>query len=104
MRNLALPRTSSWRWAAELRRAAVLLGVLSAAAGAQDTSAVGPYARATATWIALAATPGYERFATDRILGVAEGWKRDRTGNLVKVVGEGSPRRVIACGIDETGY
>jgi putative aminopeptidase FrvX len=71
---------------------------------AQDTSQVGPYAKAVATWISLIATPGYERLATERILSVTQGWTRDRTGNLVKRVGDGSPRRVLACGIDETGY
>jgi putative aminopeptidase FrvX len=71
---------------------------------AQDTSQVGPYSKAVATWISLIATPGYERLATERILSATRGWTRDRTGNLLKRVGEGSPRRVLACGIDETGY
>jgi putative aminopeptidase FrvX len=71
---------------------------------AQDTTSVGPYARAVATWIALVAEPGYERPAMERIMSVADGWSRDASGNLVKVVGDGSPRRVIACGLDESGY
>jgi putative aminopeptidase FrvX len=71
---------------------------------AQDTTQIGPYSKAVATWISLIATPGYERLATERILSATRGWSRDRTGNLVKRVGEGSPRRVLACGIDETGY
>ncbi len=102
-----MPRTSSWRWAAErglieLLAAATLLA--PTAARAQDTSEVGPYARAVATWISLIATPGYERLATDRIASATRGWSRDRFGNLMKRVGEGSPRRVLACGIDESGY
>jgi putative aminopeptidase FrvX len=71
---------------------------------AQDTSAVGPYARAVATWIALIATPGYERLATDRIASAVSGFTRDVSGNLIKRVGTGAPRKVLACGIDETGY
>ena len=71
---------------------------------AQDTTQVGPYSKAVATWISLIATPGYEKLATERILSATRGWTRDRTGNILKRVGEGSPRRVIACGIDETGY
>ena len=65
---------------------------------------MGPYARAAATWISLIATPGYERSATDRIISASPGWTRDRNGNLIKRVGDGSPRHVIACGLDETGY
>ncbi|HUQ41199.1 MAG TPA: M20/M25/M40 family metallo-hydrolase [Candidatus Limnocylindrales bacterium] len=52
----------------------------------------------------MIAAPGYERIATDRILAATSGWTRDRAGNLMKRSGSGSPRRVIACGIDETGY
>jgi putative aminopeptidase FrvX len=73
-------------------------------AGAQDSSTVGPYAHAVATWISLIASPGYERQATERILDASMGWTRDQVGNLIKRAGEGSPRRVVACGIDETGY
>ena len=71
---------------------------------AQDTTQIGPYSKAVATWISLIATPGYEKLATERVLSATRGWTRDRTGNLLKRVGEGSPRRVLACGIDETGY
>src|SRR3954462_4963673 len=107
MRIHDLPRTSSWRWAAERG----VFGLIAAIAlfaptevRAQDTSEVGPYARAVSTWISLIATPGYERLATDRIASATRGWSRDRFGNLMKRVGEGSPRRVLACGIDESGY
>jgi putative aminopeptidase len=114
MRILVLPRTSILRWAADARRVAprialavallLVMPVTPAVLAAQDTTAVGPYARAAATWIALAATPGFERFATDRVMSAVEGWTRDRSGNLIKRVGDGSPRRVLACGIDESGY
>ena len=40
----------------------------------------------------------------ERILSVADGWTRDASGNLMRVVGDGSPRRVVACGLDESGY
>jgi len=98
-----LPRTLISRWAAELR-AALVLFVVPAIVAAQDSSPAGPYASAVATWISLIASPGYERAATDRILAATTGWTRDRAGNLIKRVGDGTPRRVVACGIDETGY
>jgi putative aminopeptidase FrvX len=107
MRILDLRRTSSSRWAAEraaLAVAAAITALLPRAIHAQDTSQVGPYSKAIATWISLIATPGYEKLATERILSATRGWERDRIGNLVKRVGDGSPRRVLACGIDETGY
>ncbi|MEP6495826.1 MAG: M20/M25/M40 family metallo-hydrolase [bacterium] len=103
MRILALPRISSSRWVVRLTQVLTVLS-LPLTVAAQDTSAVGPYARAVATWISLIATPGYERLATDRIQNAAPGWTRDNIGNLIKRVGEGSPRRVVACAIDESGY
>lgn len=85
-------------------RLAVVLAVLPMMLGAQDSAATGPYARAVATWISLVATPGHERAATERIISASAGWERDAIGNLIKRRGSGSPRRVIACGLDETGY
>jgi putative aminopeptidase FrvX len=90
--------------AAAALAASALVAASPLAVRAQDTSAVGPYARAVATWISLVAEPGYERPATDRIIGATGTWTRDRMGNLISVSGEGSPRRVIACGLDESGY
>ena len=59
---------------------------------------------ALASWIALDAPIGYEQFATDPLLAVLEGWHQDENGNLVRRVGSGTPRRVVACGIDWHGY
>jgi putative aminopeptidase FrvX len=109
MRILVLPRISILRWAADRRR---LIASLMAAStltiagrlGAQDTSSIGPYARAVATWISLEALPGSERLATDRIQSAVPGFTLDRMGNLIKHVGDGSPHRVVACAIDESGY
>ena len=97
-----MPRTSSWRSAASIGAAAFV--AFAPALRAQDTTQVGPYARAVATWIALIAAPGYERQATERITSAVPGWTRDRMGNLIKVVGDSAPRRVIACGLDESGF
>ncbi|HEX5885399.1 MAG TPA: M28 family peptidase [Pyrinomonadaceae bacterium] len=55
---------------------------------------------ALTSWIGLQAPPGREHLATDTILEVMPGWKRDALGNLMLRKGSGSPRRVIACGLD----
>lgn len=65
---------------------------------------MGPYSRAVATWISLEAVPGAERLATERIRSAVSGFTTDRMGNLVKHLGDGSPHRVVACAIDETGF
>lgn len=61
-------------------------------------------ADALRSWIALDAPPGWEHVATDSIMRALPGWKRDVLGNLVLRKGSGSPRRVVACGLDRPGF
>ena len=56
------------------------------------------------SWIALDAPPGWEHIATDQILKAMPGWRRDALGNLILRQGSGSPRRVVACGLDRAGF
>ena len=55
-------------------------------------------------WIALTAPPGGEALATSALTKALPGWTRDAAGNFSKRVGSGSPRRVVACGLDVTAY
>ena len=59
---------------------------------------------AIATWIALDAPTGREQHATDIIRRELPGWTRDRTGSLILRRGSGSPRRVVACPLDQGSY
>src|SRR5690349_8720982 len=61
-------------------------------------------ARALRSWIALDAPPGWEYRATDVIRKTMPGWQRDALGNLIMHKGSGSPRRVVACGLDRPGF
>src|SRR6185369_16552099 len=61
-------------------------------------------ADALRSWIALDAPPDWEHVATDPIMQAMPGWKRDVLGNLVLRKGSGSPRRVVACGLDRPGF
>ena len=61
-------------------------------------------AKALRSWIALDAPPGWEHLATDVITSAMPGWRRDALGNLMLKQGSGSPRRVVACGLDRTGF
>jgi putative aminopeptidase FrvX len=71
---------------------------------AQDGRDAQNDARALRSWIALDAPPGWEQLATDVILESLPGWRRDALGNLILRKGSGSPRRVIACGLDRPGF
>ncbi len=59
---------------------------------------------ALTSWVALDAPPGREHLATDKILQAMPGWKRDALGNLMLRKGSGSPRRVVACGLDRSAF
>ena len=91
-------KTSSSRWVVRLSAPLALLVLGTGPAMSQDTTAMPPFSRAVATWISLIAAPGYERIATDRIMGAQLGWSRDSMGNLIKRAGEpgARPRRVVA--------
>lgn len=83
----------------------VAVGAAPAVGHPQSADAAGlAHADAVAQWIALPAPPGGERVATDIISASIPGWTRDRLGNLILRRGSGSPRRVVACGLDEAAY
>ena len=80
--------------------ALVLLVSCATGVAAQES----PASRALAQWVALDAPPGDERVATTLIQRTDPRWRADAQGNLTLSVGSGRPRRVIACGLDHTGY
>ena len=61
-------------------------------------------AESVARWITLASPPSGEAHALDALRTVLPGWTRDNMGNLVKRVGRGSPRRLIACAMDVPAF
>jgi len=87
---------------------ALLIFAVAASARAQEelaaTDSLGTYGRIVQSWIALRVAPGREAYATQLIREQIPGFKRGPLGSLVRSQGEGSPHRVVACGLDETSY
>jgi len=52
----------------------------------------------------MTAVAGYEQAMVDSLLALMPGAVRDRAGNAVVKLGTGSPKRLVACPIDEPGY
>ena len=97
----ALPTTNRLLQAALVMSVSIAVTFIPAALAAQDSDAD---QEAMASWVALDVTTGYEtRVASDLAAGMA-GWTVDQWGNLVKRVGSGSPRRLVACALDRPGY
>ncbi len=72
-----------------------------AGAGAQAEPSDLP---AMASWVAVDMVTGYETRHAPELARSLDGWTADRWGNLVRTVGRGRPRRVVACGLDRPGY
>ncbi len=75
-----------------------------AAGGSAQLEAGQALIPAVQAWIRLPVAPGHERFATDRIQAAQPGWTRDALGDLVMTSGNGSPVRIVACGLDAPAY
>jgi putative aminopeptidase FrvX len=72
---------------------------------AQSAAPTDPITEAVAQWTRLLAPPGAEdQTAAALAATLGSSWSVDRIGNLVKRVGSGVPRRVIACGLDVPSY
>jgi len=52
----------------------------------------------------LSAVSGYEQAARDSLAALLPASRRDALGNLTLVLGQGAPRRLLACALDEVGY
>jgi putative aminopeptidase FrvX len=78
-----------------------LAGLCSSAALAQDDAAI---ARAISTWTLIEAPPGHEAAGAAQLSRSLSGWTTDPNGNLIKRVGGGMPRRVVACALDFPAY
>jgi putative aminopeptidase FrvX len=83
---------------------AVLLCALNSSVSAQSPTSDWQITDAISSWIRTAAPAGAEELATTHLLKTLPGFSRDPIGNLIRRVGSGSPRRVIACGLDVSSY
>lgn len=59
---------------------------------------------ALASWVTLDAPPGWEDLAAPDLYAALPGWRQDEGGNWLLSTGSGSPRRVVACGLDRAGH
>src|SRR5437868_3161975 len=52
----------------------------------------------------MTAVTGLEQAMTDSLLALLPGSTRDRAGNVTLTLGQGSPKRLLQCPLDELGY
>jgi putative aminopeptidase len=58
---------------------------------------------AIASWLGPSVVTGYETRLAPHVADGLPGWAVDHWGNVVRVVGSGSPRRIVACALDRPG-
>ena len=63
-----------------------------------------PSAELLASWVAMDAPTGHEHHATAPLMKSLDGWSVDRTGNLIKTVGDGLGMQVVACLLDAPSF
>src|SRR3989475_9537585 len=85
------------------RTAAVLMLVLSAGP-AVHLSAQGDLDRLAMRFASMTAVTGLEQAMVDSLRALFPGSTRDHVGNVTLTLGQGSPKRLFTCPLDEVGY
>src|SRR6184192_2018941 len=60
--------------------------------------------RLTLRITSMTAVTGLEQAMTDSLLALLPGSTRDRAGNVTLTLGQGAPKRLLECPLDEVGY
>src|SRR5438067_7517763 len=60
--------------------------------------------RLTLRITSMTAVTGLEQAMTDSLLALLPGSTRDRTGSVTLTLGQGAPKRLLQCPLDEVGY
>jgi putative aminopeptidase len=66
-----------------------------------SAQSVDPLARRFA---GMTAVTGFEQSMSDSLLALLPGSLRDRAGNVTLTLGQGAPKRLLSCPLDEVGY
>src|SRR5256884_7973069 len=85
------------------RTAAVLILVLSASPTVR-LSAQGDVDRLALRFASMTAVTGLEQAMVDSLRALFPGSTRDHVGNVTLTLGQGSPKRLFTCPLDEVGY
>src|SRR5213083_662650 len=84
-------------------RTAVLILVLSASPTVR-LSAQGDVDRLALRFASMTAVTGLEQAMVDSLRALFPGSTRDQAGNVTLTLGQGSPKRLCTCPLDEVGY
>src|SRR5882762_7548911 len=86
------------------RRTAALLTLILSTFLTVRLSAQGDLDRLALRFASMTAVTGLEQAMTDSLRALFPGSARDRAGNVTLTLGQGSPKRLCTCPLDEVGY
>src|SRR2546427_1159013 len=86
------------------RRTAALLTLILSAFLPVRLSAQADLDRLALGFAPMTAVTGLEQAMTDSLRALFPGSVRDRAGNVTLTLGQGSPKRLCTCPLDEVGY
>src|SRR5256714_12496468 len=86
------------------RRTALVLMLLLSANRPLRLSAQGDVERLALRFASMTAVTGLEQAMADSLRGLFPGSARDRVGNVTLPLGQGSPKRLPSCSLDQGGY
>src|SRR5437879_11014680 len=86
------------------RRTAAVLTLLLSASPTVRLSAQGDVDRLALRFASMTAVTGLEQAMVDSLRALFPGSTRDRVGNVTLTLGQGSPKRLCTCPLDEVGY
>src|SRR5207247_10971772 len=85
-------------------RTAAALRLLPSALPPVRLSAQGDVDRLALRFASMTAVTGREQAMVDSLLALFPGSTRDQAGNVTLTLGQGSPKRLFTCPLDEVGY
>ena len=86
------------------RRTAAALTLVLSAGPAVHLSAQGDLDRLAIRFASMTAVTGLEQAMVDSLRALFPGSTRDQAGNVTLTLGQGSPKRLFTCPLDEVGY
>src|SRR2546423_14523591 len=86
------------------RPTAAVLTLLLSASPTVRLSAQGDVDRLALRFASMTAVTGLEQAMVDSLRALFPGSTRDHVGNVTLTLGQGSPKRLFTCPLDEVGY
>ncbi len=104
MLSISTPRRTGGRADGRTAKAGLVACLFLSALPTVRLSAQGDVERLAVRFASMTAVTGLEQAMADSLRGLFPGSARDRVGNVTLTLGQGSPKRLLSCPLDEVGY